>query len=195
MKPSSLFKKFARSYYIDYEEFKKLLSSTNSFVVGSAALYLYLKQNNVEVDYTPNDMNIFVSLSFGKSENYFKLFDFFKENGYEIDEIKTDKDHQEFNCKYPKIGYDPNLSRIITLTNGNKRVQIVEVNGDVEDYISNHFDLSPCMVWWNTKTEAFTSLYPALTLHKKMVVSSTHKRIKSRIQKYVNRGFELISLE
>ena len=51
---------FIQSYGVDYNSLQELLKSTNSIIAGSSALYLYLKQNQIETSWEPNDLDIWV---------------------------------------------------------------------------------------------------------------------------------------
>ena len=51
---------FIESYGINYKDLHKLLTTTNSLMAGSSALYMYLKQEQIETSWEPNDMDIWV---------------------------------------------------------------------------------------------------------------------------------------
>jgi hypothetical protein len=80
-------------------------------------------------------------------------------------------------------------------TNNNK-IQLIVVNEtNLEKYIHDHFDLSPCMTWWDSIKNQFKSIFPEHTLRHKMLIINTQfsnkviERLQQRLNKYKERGF------
>jgi hypothetical protein len=192
--PSSL--SIMRQYGIaEVNDFTKFLDS-NTIVAGSFALASYLIQEGIEVDFEPNDIDIFVSTEkFGGIDNFIDKMTLFmarfrytlREEGY---------DGGDYDC-------DNGVKRVISFNNRviNKKIQIIVVETfNITVYVATFFDLSVCATWFNHKTHLFETLDPAHTLRKEMyelpscIVSGVRGRAvrENRIQKYIDRGFRII---
>ncbi len=196
---------FIASYDLDFKKFQDIMISTNALVAGSAALALYLKQNGIEPGFEPNDLDIWVKSSMLLRGNGNILFNhefkslksFFKQNGYEITrDLKLNKDD---NDEY--FMAMNHISHIVTFEKSNKTIQLVMINDyDLNGYISSYFDMTQCISWWNATENEFYTLYPELTLNKKMNYNQNKKnqqdsvQLRQRLEKYIERGFNLIEL-
>ncbi len=205
--PVSTMENFIASYELDFTKFQETIISTNAIVAGGAALALYLKQNNIEPGFEPNDLDIWVKSSMyirgiGNvvfNHEFKTLQYFFKQNGYEVirdlrincDDIEADEYFMSMN----------KIARIVTLRKSEKTIQIVMVkDNNLIGYITSYFDMTQCISWWNAVDNTFYTLYPELTLNKQMNCNLERKgqqypvQLQLRIEKYINRGFKLIEL-
>ena len=186
----------ARQYgIVEVNDFTKFLDS-NTIIAGSFALASYLIQEGIEVDFEPNDIDIFVSTEkFGGIDKFIDEMTVFmarfrytlREEGYSAG---------DYDC-------DNGVKRVISFNNRaiNKKIQIIVVETfNITVYVATFFDLSVCATWFNNKTNRFETLAPDRTLRKEMyelpscVVSGAHGRVvrENRIQKYIDRGFRII---
>jgi hypothetical protein len=174
---------------IAINDFGNFLDS-NTIIAGSFALASYFLQEGIEVDFEPNDIDIFVSTEkFGGIDNF-------------IDEITV------FMAVYDYLpreegwaggDYDigTEIKRVVSFKNRaiNKKIQIIVVETlNLTEYIKTFFDLSVCATWWNSKEYRFETLDPEHTLRKEMYTLDLWIDIvkDSRIQKYTDRGFTSI---
>ena len=191
--PSSL--SIERQYgIVKLNDFIRFLDS-NTIIAGSYALASYLVQEGVEVDFEPNDIDIFVSTEkFGGIDKF-------------IDEMTIFMARFRYTLReegYDGADYDSDngVKRVISFNNRaiNKKIQIIVVETyNITVYVTTFFDLSVCATWWNHKTNRFETLSPDRTLRKEMYelprpnASSTASRTReNRVQKYIDRGFKII---
>lgn len=186
------------SYAIDYQSLKSLLTTKNSLIAGSTALYLYLKQNHIEPTWEPNDIDIWVedtdeivlqNGSYIQKGNMYLFANLLISSGYNLSREFEQKDHYEELIQKIKF--------ILSFVHPNgKKVQIIVITqSHILDYIITHFDLSICITWWNAFTETIETFYPELTLKKQSVLMVSHNmypdRLLKRIEKYTQRGFTI----
>jgi hypothetical protein len=174
---------------IAINDFGNFLDS-NTIIAGSFALASYLIQEGVEVDFEPNDVDIFVSTEkFGGVDNFIeKITDFMSLYDYTA--------HEE---GWAGGDYDigTEIKRVVSFKNRaiNKKIQIIVVQTlNLTEYIKTFFDLSVCATWWNSKEYRFETLDPEHTLRKEMYTLDLWIDIvkSSRVQKYTDRGFTSI---
>jgi len=188
---------FVESYDLPFAPFREIVDTTNSLVAGSAALALYLQQCGVDPGFVPGDMDIWVEDTpelLSLSGNYHQhsnqnLFTnlFIRHNYYTISKSGPLSE-----------SYEPlhSITRIYEFINRDgKKIQLILLREkNIHAYIRQHFDLSICITWWNSRDNLFEALFPRDTLRKIMfmhpVVLSTERELK-RIQKYTERGFVL----
>jgi hypothetical protein len=174
---------------IAINDFGNFLDS-NTIIAGSFALASYFLQEGIEVDFEPNDIDIFVSThKFGGIDNF-------------IDEITVfmavyDYSPREEGWAGGDYDIGTEIKRVVSFKNRaiNKKIQIIVVETlNLTEYIKTFFDLSVCATWWNSKEYRFETLDPEHTLRKEMYTLDLWIDIvkDSRIQKYTDRGFTSI---
>ena len=174
---------------IAINDFGNFLDS-NTIIAGSFALASYFLQEGIEVDFEPNDIDIFVSTEkFGGIDNF-------------IDEITVfmavyDYSPREEGWAGGDYDIGTEIKRVVSFKNRaiNKKIQIIVVETlNLTEYIKTFFDLSVCATWWNSKEYRFETLDPEHTLRKEMYTLDLWIDIvkDSRIQKYTDRGFTSI---
>jgi len=161
------------SYGIPFYQFQKACIEYNAVVAGSSALYSYLKQENIDPGFEPNDIDIFLPsrmyrndrpgrpLSIPSDEFSYTLLT----NGF-VENIRINSGDY-----YDNIN---SIASVITYTNSSgKNIQIISINynGPLTSYISEQFDISVCISWWNASINKFETLCPALTLRKEMYIT------------------------
>ena len=184
------------SYGINYKDLQHLLTTTNSIVAGSTALYLYLKQNQIDSSWKPNDIDIWVedtdeivlqNGSYNQRGNMYLFANLLISSGYNLSREFEQKDHYE--------EFIQKIKHILSFVHPNgQKVQIIVITQQyLLEYIISHFDLSICISWWNAHTETFETFYPELTLRNKCVIMKTPNnykdRLEIRVEKYKQRGF------
>jgi hypothetical protein len=184
---------FLERYSLDTATFHRLLKDSSALFSGSAALALYLEQEGVRAGYEPNDIDLWIPSEAWRGEWNEPWIHFLIHSGYHVTHNHVEQDQ-----------YMESLNRIqqvLTFQREAKKIQIIvlglEGSEPIQHYVANYFDLSVCMTWWCHESERFYTIYPALTLQKKMFVRSHGEvlalhgggRSEQRIQKYVDRGF------
>ena len=188
VKPSSM--SLVLNYNIvGINNFTNFLDS-NTIIAGSFALASYFEQEGVEVDFEPNDIDIFVSTEkLGGVDNFIEeMTAFMSKYNY------TTREEGWHGGDYD-IGTE--IKRVVSFKNRaiNKKIQIIVVETlNLTEYIKTFFDLSVCATWWNSKEYRFETLDPEHTLRKEMYTLDLWIDIvkDSRIQKYTDRGFTSI---
>jgi hypothetical protein len=193
---------FLESYRIPFAPFQELINTTNSLVAGSAALALYLQQHGIDPGFTPGDMDIWAEdtqelvASHGAYQQHGNLYlfsNFLIQHGFNVMSKHDPKetDYENFH----------NITHVLSFINREgKTVQLILLlEKNLFRYISENFDLSPCMTWWNSDNNTFETLWEKETLRKVMYCYPTqdlHRQATSReilrIEKYEGRGFRLI---
>lgn len=186
---------FISSYHIRYDEFQKIISTTNSVITGSGPLACYLKQNGIDPGFEPNNLDIFVEtpydiqgsiMSFLGQQDISKIFHFLIRAGYNA--IDSDKSYESMH----------NVKFVIELLHPtNKKINIFVVRyHNLIDYIYSHFDLTGCMTWWNADTNTLETVYPEFTSKKEMHPCESYdpndnmsEHYLLRVEKYKSRGF------
>lgn len=186
---------FLSRYQIPFTPFQEILMEYNALVAGSAALSLYLDQEESPLQFEPNDLDIWVDDSRWKLKlTPHPLIGLLTQNGY----IQT----QLFNATPDDYGTMlHSVSSIQTYMNGDKKVQLIFVReSNLVKYITSFFDLSVCMTWWNATDDCMESQYPSDTLNGLMYVFHMHstqldkERQQMRIAKYLSRGFKKMTM-
>ena len=181
---------FLESYGLTANVFRDMLVEHNILFSGSAALALYLQQKGVADNFVPNDIDLWVN-----DANQTHVFlEYFLERGYHLVRLFRQNDQYMERLNH--------IQRIFTFEHPqlHKKIQLILVDySNLLDYIVQQFDLSICMTWWNGLENTFETLYPALTDRKQMFIQRSflsnidQRRAEERIQKYVQRGFEVVS--
>lgn len=199
---------FIGSYGIPFKDFNNLINETNALIAGSAALALYLQQEGIEVNYKPNDLDIWVSYerpcicrSCQKGNKnpelaFVQLSSFLSEYGF--------KDSKKFSNKPDNnddlYRYSSTLSFIEKVTSfmnaDGQEIQIIQVRSpNLVKYIQHSFDLSCCVTWWDSKDNVFKTHNPLKTKAKQMyhmrdkVYDELDQKELLRYEKYKSRGF------
>ncbi len=198
------------SYGIDFESFHKTMKSLDGIVAGSSALAAYLKQEGIDPGFVPNDLDIFI-------EGWIELAR--DRNGWEIvgkNMIRSLDKMRNFLAPYgftendkfgtldaPTEGYYASLKKILKVTSftnkDNKEIQVIVIGSPkLLAHITQDFDLSACISWWDAFTNVFRTLDPVATKRKEMYfvreneASEIEEKTKKRVEKYIARGFKLI---
>ena len=186
---------FITSYGLPFHDFQELLKKTGAVVAGSSALALYIEQEGIDAGFVPNDMDIFVRRPC-PCDQCNPLVQFVRLHGFK----KTDK----FDCNtiaaenarayYSSMG---DIRNVVSYMNDDgKEVQVISLrsDGDIKDYITDHFDLSICATWWDA--EGFHTVDSETTKRKIMYrmtkpsdLDYLETKIQSRVEKYLLRGF------
>ena len=179
---------FITSYGFTLPAFQSKIIQTNALVTGSAALALYLQENEVDPGFEPNSLDIFVD-----GEHAGALIAFIQSKGYRV--LSQEDIYEEM----------PQIDLVITFKL-EKIMQIIVLQDvpSVLDYIVCNFDLSVNATWWDAAENAFNTLCPTDTLLKEMYLIHTtmqHKQLdktlsmvqRERLVKYETRGFDLFS--
>lgn len=190
---------FLTSYGLPFEEFRTLLMEHNAIVAGSAALTMYLKQEEIDPGFEPADLDIWVEethdtwYSNGKINtlaNSTKFCFFLVKHGYNLT-MKFDNginDHYYRNMT--------NIKHIFHFINSEKKeIQLIMVREtNLVQYIYDHFDLTACISWWNAESNSFRNSHPGLTCKKELYVLpnfTKDERTLERVEKYKARGFTI----
>jgi hypothetical protein len=201
------------SYGIAFPGFRQLLRDLDGVVAGSAALAGYLKQEGIEYNYQPNDLDIFIPDIIQQDVD---------ERGYTIDDkchIESLDTMKEFLASYGYIENDKfdktithpwlspdygNINNILKVTSfnnrNNKEIQVIIINtNNIMQYINTDFDLSICISWWDSNKNCFKTMNPDTTKRKEMYfvkninISDMNENDRMRFEKYISRGFTLIN--
>lgn len=178
---------FLTSYGIPFEPFQTLLQTTNSLIAGSAPLALYLQEKGVDPGFVPGDIDIWAEDSEDEVGNQALFTDFFLSCGYSMV-------HAFYPEEYDELRF---VTAVISLVNPvGKKIHVILLKVcDVHYYMFEHFDLSPCMTWWNAFSNQFETMWPEETLNKEMHCYRSRlvgTREAERIEKYISRGFRLV---
>ena len=185
------------SYGITFNIFQEMILQTNSLVAGSTALMMYLKQEGIEPGYEANDMDIFTH----GLDNLEVITTYLVHLGY----TANDKFDTLPANTYKNID---GIFAVQSFMNENgKEIQVIVINGlySVYEFVTNDFDLSCCMSWWNATTNKFRTKFPDFTLKREMFcmmysmdTDYRENRLNDvntkRITKYLDRGFNMIYL-
>jgi len=171
-------------YGINFTGFKLHLLSTHALVVGPTALAGYLTQETCDPSFVLSDMDIFIPCglwSYDKSD-LMNIADFLMKAEFIV---KYQISNNESLAKY--------VSTVICLTKGDKEINLIAVKcSDVIELITQEFDLSVCISWWDSKTERFNTLNPRLTKRKEMYKLHNILDSDDIVQRYICRGFKLV---
>jgi len=169
---------------INFDDLRKLLIYTNSFVSGSFVLKVI---ETTDTTWTPSDIDIYTSIE------YFTIFEnFLIDHGY--NKLNEDKhyvipemlEHKLQKC----ITYIRNDYKTQIITNDNKFIL------DPEKYVEK-FDISICSNYFDGKF--FHSLFPDDISNKKFSAkfvgpTMNHFDIR-RINTYIERGYNLTNIK
>jgi hypothetical protein len=179
---------FITAYGFNFLQFQSLIIQSKAIIAGSAPLSLYLKQNSVEPDFEPTNLDIFVD-----EINARELVSFILSNNYTV--VRHNNTHEEMKMIDTCITFK--LDKAV-------KVIVLQNVGFVLDYILCNFDLSICASWWDATENTFKTLCPSDTLLKEMYLIDTtliYKQLdktlsmdhRVRMVKYEERGFDLFS--
>jgi hypothetical protein len=189
---------FIQSYGVNYNSLQHLLKTTNSIIAGSSALYLYLKEHQIETSWEPNDLDIWIEHTdqivveneyYSQRGNMYLFANLLISSGYNLSREFEQRDQYEEQLN--------KIKHILSFVHPNgKKIQIIVIAEQfILDYIIKYFDLSICITWWNAFTETLDTFYPQLTLRKQCVIInnniSSRDRFEIRVEKYKQRGFEM----
>ena len=186
---------FITSYGLPFHDFQELLKKTGAVVAGSAALALYLKQEGIDAGFIPNDMDIFVRRPCPCDQcnplvQFVRLHGFKKTGKFDCNTIAA----ENARAYYSSMGGIRNV--VSYMNDDGKEVQVISLSsdGDIKDYITDHFDLSICATWWDG--EEFHTIDSESTKRKIMYrmtkpsdLDYLETKIQSRVEKYLLRGF------
>jgi hypothetical protein len=185
------------SYGLDFPAFRALLSTTNSLVAGSSALYAYFQQHGIDPGFVPGDLDIWVEDthdlialrgSYEQRGNLYRFSNFLLQQGYNVSTKFQTKHGGEYNQVH-------HITQIFSFINRDlQEIQLILLNyRKLKEYVQNYFDLSPCMTWWNAKDNVMETVYPETIEHKMHLMPQLEvgPRELERIQKYDARGFRL----
>ena len=183
------------AYGIDFALFKETIIRTKSLVAGSTPLAMYLKQEGVEPGFEGNDIDIFTQ----GDKNKHIITEYLLGSGYRVGPKFSNLPLTQY--------YDiEGVWSVVSFVNkDDKEIQLIVIVGakSVYQYITNHFDLSCCITWWNAEADQFATQYPEYTLKKETFYEmyslenayfnhSLSDTYLLRMQKYANRGFKAI---
>jgi hypothetical protein len=197
------------SYGIDAPAFTEMATYNGAIVAGSFALAGYLKQEGIDHNFEPNDMDIFLP---GRQEPVCnddatlvdpptfrirpleRVTAFLHTQGY--------TENNKFSKSVASEGYYKTinkLQRVVSFNNkSGKEIQVIVVNThDMIGHMITDFDLSCCVTWWSSDMSGFHT-YSCQTKEKKMFfMHEPHNAIAAakmyeRAKKYEARGFTLI---
>jgi len=185
-------------YGLDFTRFREIIKTSNSIVAGSTALHCYLLQNGKNPGFIPGDLDIWMEDThsifmenghFNQQSNTARMSMFLLQHGYNISPSKNNENIQYANLQQ--------IRQIFTFIHPmGKQIQVILLAvSHLLDYISNYFDLSICISWWDPITNTCDTLYPETTLEREVFVIPKEDpwplKTCSRIEKYMNRGFTL----
>jgi hypothetical protein len=179
------------SYGINFANFKNTIITTYSLVAGSSALAEYLKQDGIDPGFQPNDIDIFVHYCYINS-NYTAISKLLKRYGFIKNDKFTEKDTEYYEGSLNEI------RQVTSFTNQlGKEIQLIVIDtNSMIKYITNDFDISACISWWNASENRFETINPYTTKRKEMYYTGsrdqTDERVALRTAKYIQRGFKLI---
>jgi len=176
------------TYGIPYSPFRDRLQEVRGVVAGSAALAIYLEENNVEAGYEPNDMDIWIPTATPSTP----LSDLFFDHGYVLLRLFKQSDHYAEQLQH--------ITKILTFQHYTRSTTIQVIHVDcrhvVHEHIIPQFDISACMTWWDPYQETADTFIPEMTLKKQMLLPCTTdpcitdpQRFRLRVEKYKARGF------
>lgn len=174
---------------VQVNNFLNFLDS-NTIIAGSFALASYLIQEGIEVDFEPNDIDIFVS-----TEKVGGVDIFIEEMTAFMSMYNYIAHEDGWNGGDYDVGIE--IKRVISFKNRiiNKKIQIIVIDTfNLSLYINTFFDLSVCATWFNSTTNRFETLDPEYTKRKEMYILDSYEEPgrACRIRKYTDRGFRII---
>jgi hypothetical protein len=184
---------FIQSNQINFQEFHTLMLRYDALLAGSSALWVYLKENDIEPTFQPGDIDLWLNAETPSLP--FKAF--FESQGFtEIDQLKN-------LCEVQRDYDHKHIQYISTYTNpAGKKVQLISVDlvehHRLHLYIQSVFDLSCCISWWNPLHNIVETWFPDTTLFMQMFVTDpivrNPNKLQERIAKYQSRGFTLCEI-
>jgi hypothetical protein len=192
---------FIQTYDIDFKQFQEVIINTESLVTGSAALALYFKQEGVEYNFVPSDIDIYVK----GHDNKDAMVTFLQSTGY----IRGPKfnDLDDITLPVSDYGNMAGIACILSYINRNtgKEIQLIVIENetDIHGFIKYQFDLSCCVTWWNAEMNQFFTIDKEHTLKKKLYFNIIYlemkyedqcldERVLARFHKYIERGFTYV---
>ena len=190
---------FLTSYGLPFEPFRTLVTETNALVSGSTALALYLKQEDIDPGFEPDDLDIWVeethdtwhaSGHVNQFANSTTFTLFLVKHGYDL----TTKFDSTINEHYYRTM--AHIKHIFHFINRHgKKVQLICVrDAHLVQYIQYHFDITACISWWNSIDNVFRNAFPGLTQKKEFQILrgfEKDERTLKRVEKYKARGFTI----
>ena len=187
---------FITAYGLDFPRFREIIQTSNSLVAGSAALYCYLQQKELEPGFTPGDLDIWMedthsifmeSGHFNQRSNAARISQFLFQQGYNISPVAESNEYGDLQ----------QIKQVLSFINSTgKKIQVILVTATkLLPYIAKHFDLSHCITWWDPVLNLCDTMYPETTLEREMFVIPRDDpwpdKLYERVDKYTNRGFTL----
>jgi len=179
---------FIQSYGIGFAAFHQAALHTGTYMAGSAALALYLKQEGLDLAFEPTDIDLYVR---GDTT---VMRDLLMAHGFEdADKFDLVESPYATPCITSVRSYVNQATQEIQLITLEKSHVIVE-------YIASQFDLSICATWWEPVANEFytmdeTSMRNHLMymnqdeLEHRRLSGSLSKKTQGRLAKYCARGF------
>jgi len=174
---------------------KSLLDVTDNYIAGSSALYAYQKSINMDPEWMPNDIDIWVRILSDNLEAHKILYkNILNTQGYKLDvKVKS--------SNYVYVGYDTiRLSKIIEITSfvkEDKKIQVIfHIFEKVEDNLKD-FDLSICSIAWSPRFKFYATLKILEDIRNMtgfVQVDEIDSRTEQRINKYKARGFKIFKI-
>lgn len=173
---------------------KSLLEITDAVIAGSAALYEYMIESNKNLEWEPNDIDIWIKKT-DKIDLYKPIYEtIICSFGYEMIESNM----------YMMRNYkDLKVDNIISFHKKDnfKKIQLIIHNYENTEEILKSFDISCCAIAWSP-TKNLMTLPNALADINKMEANimqdytelldkTNNERAISRINKYKKRGFKV----
>ncbi len=164
-------------FSLDYERFVNILDNDGILLAGSAGLWGYMKKHQIDTNFVPNDIDIWISQN--AKTQFTNLIEFLKESGY--------KETHDSN-KYYK-GFC--LKHLLKFVNEQgKQIQVITVKSeDLKQYISYEFDINICMSFWDNNSQQFASVWPEDIKERSFFIVNHKPQTPARITKYIERGF------
>lgn len=161
-----------------------LVKNKNLLVVGSFVMYHFMKENNLEPNFTPNNINFITKSSEKETVKFF------------FDNVLTDR---FYTYPYTTKRYERFFIKYITpTTKSNIKLLVLSPNytGTLVGYANSYFDMDICKCWYDGETlfGPFEALQKReITLYLDRIWDIYH--IKDRVNKYIQRGFTMKKLE
>jgi hypothetical protein len=171
---------------------KSLLDVTDNYIAGSSALYAYQKSINVNPEWMPNDIDIWVRVSSDNLESYKILYkNVLNTQGYKLD-VKVKSSNYIYNS-YDTIRLNK-IKEIASFVKDNRKIQVIfHMFEKVEDNLRD-FDLSICSIAWSPKFGFYAGLNILEDIRNMkgfIQVDEIDSRTEQRIEKYKGRGFKI----
>lgn len=173
--------KYITEYELNPIELYNHLAQSNSYIAGSFPLSIFLKENGIDPNFEPNDLDIWVP----ENIRSWTFCNFFTERGYKfIDKFAKQNKYNHVNS---------NIKTVYSYFKHGKEIQLIFIRGvDVVEHIKHSFDLTCCVTWFDNISREIKTLEPELTLKKEMKLLLRNDKCCTRVIKYEKRGFKLL---